>query len=106
VLKNVTASSCYFISTKLLKGTKNYYPRFNFIQWNFANNSDRDSAYKIMKWVYNNDDVIAYDYRYNQTVFADKRLYMFETNALVFAETNEEYASYLRDYVNKTSNGH
>ena len=104
VLKNVTASSCFFKSTKSLKNRKNYYPRFDFIQWNFANNSDRDSAYNILNWVYNNDDIIIYEYRYNQTVKADKRLYMFETNAVDFADTNIQYAKYLKEYLNGQKN--
>ncbi len=102
VLKNVTASSCFFKSTKSLKNRKGYYPRFDFIQWNFANNSDRDSAYNILNWVYDNDDIMTY--RYNQTVKADKRLYMFETNAFDFRETNIQYAKYLEDYLKGQKN--
>ena len=107
ILKNITATSCYFKSKTPLKGTKDYYPRFNFIQWNFANNVDRDSAFKIMNWVYTHDDIIAYEYRYNQTVVSDKRLYLIEPGAKIFEETGIEYGKYLKQYLGgQTNNSH
>ena len=107
ILKNVMNSSCFFKSKTPLKGTKDYYPKFTLTQWNFANNSDRDSALKLKNWIYSSDGIIAYDYRFNQTVIADKRLYQIETGAKIFEDTNIEYANYLENYlVGHKNNSH
>jgi len=99
ILKNIMAASCVFKSKTSLKRAKGYYPSFNFIQWNFDNNIDRDSALKIMNWVYTHDDIIAYEYRYNQTIVSDKRLYLIEPGVKIFEETGIEYAKYLKQYL-------
>ena len=104
ILKNVTATFCFFKSTTPLKGTKNYFPRFELTQWNFANNADRDSAYEIMQWVYSHGGT-EYEYRYNSTVVSDKRLYLIEPRAKIFEETGIQYAKYLKQYLEgKTNN--
>ena len=97
-------SSCFFKSKTPLKGTKNYYPRFSLTQWNFANNTDRDSALKMKNWIYRNDGLITYDYRFNQTVVADRRLYLIETGAKIFEETGIKYAKYLEDHLGSNKN--
>jgi hypothetical protein len=102
VLKNVHASLCRFTSPTPLKGTKNYFPRFEFTEWDFANNADRDSAYKIMNWVYSKGGT-EYEYRYNQTVVGEKSLYLIEPGAKIFEQTAIEYAHYLKLYL--TENG-
>jgi hypothetical protein len=99
IFKNVLNSSCFFKSKTPLKGTKDYYPKFTLTQWNFANNSDRDSALKLKNWIYSSDGIIAYDYRFNQTVIADKRIYQIETGAGIFEGTNIEYAKYLETHL-------
>lgn len=98
MLKNVTANSCYFKSMTPLKSNKDYYPRFYFAQWNFANNADRDSALKVMQWVYTHGGT-EYEYRYNQTVIGDKRLYLIEPGAKIFEATGIEYAKWLEEYM-------
>ena len=97
ILKNVHALFCKFTSRVPLKGTKNYYPRFEFTQWSFATNADRDSALKIMSWVYSHGGT-EYEYRYNQTVSGDKSLYLIEPRAKIFEQTGIEYANYLKQY--------
>lgn len=57
-----------------------------------------------MNWVYNNDAIITYEYRYNQTVFADKRLYMFEPGVKMFEEIGVEYAKYLKQHLSGQEN--
>jgi hypothetical protein len=98
ILKNIISFSCFFKSEIPLKGTKDYYPRFQLTQWSFANNKERDSVFKIMSWVYGNGGT-EYAYRFNQTIVADKRLYLIETNAIIFEKTVIEYSKYLNTYV-------
>jgi hypothetical protein len=104
IFKNVLNSSCFFKSKTPLKGTKNYYPKFTLTQWNFANNNNRDSALRMKDWIYSSDGMIAYDYRFNQTIVADKRLYLIETGAKIFEDTGIEYAKYLEQFLNGQKN--
>lgn len=100
VLKNIRSCTCYFRAIAPLKGTKSYFPRFTFTQWFFSNNQDRDSALKIKNWVYSHGSS-EYEYRFNQTIVGNKRIYLIETWAKIFEDFGKKYAKYLQKYVNE-----
>lgn len=100
ILKNVTATSCLFKSKFNLKNKKGYYPGFMFYQLNFADNTDRDRALKIIQWVYANGGTL-YEYKYNQTILKNKTIYFIEPNAKIFEEIAIKYAKYLSDHINQ-----
>lgn len=80
-MENIKVTKLEFTGTMKDKYT-GFTPRLHFEEWKFANNTDRDSAIKIVQTAYAYpNNIVMYEKRYSQFILDDKRIYLLETGA-------------------------
>jgi len=77
----------------------------HFEEWKFANNTDRDSAMKIVQMVYTypNNEVM-YEKRYSQFIIDENRIYLLETGAKFAEPFAIEYKNLIEQFVKSNYN--
>lgn len=99
ILKNMRVSSCDFNAVRPEKKTKNLIAGLHFEEWKFANNKDRDSAYKIVNLIYNYpNNIVAYEKRYSQFIINDKTIFVLEARAKFSEQYAIDYAKIIQAF--------
>ena len=104
IIKNIQASKLIFTATKKDKYT-GFTPGLHLEEWKFANNTDRDSAMKIVQTVYTYpNNIVMYEKRYSQFIIDDKRIFLLETGAKFAEPYAIEYKKLIENFIAKTYN--
>jgi hypothetical protein len=104
IMKNMQVTTLGFTGTKKDKFS-GFTPGFHFEEWKFANNSDRDSAMKIVQTVYTYpNNIIMYEKRYSQFMLDNKRIFLLETGAKFAEPYAIQYKKLIEEFIKTTYN--
>jgi len=101
ILTNVNVATVDFKATRPDKYS-GFTPWLHLEEWKFANNSDRDSAMKIVKTAYQYpDNIVMYEKRYSQFILDDKRIFLLEARAKFAEQYAIDYKKHIEDFLSK-----
>ena len=99
IMKNIQVATLGFVGTEKDKFT-GFIPGMHFEEWKFANNTDRDSAMKIVQMVYTYpNNIIMYEKRYSQFMIDENRVYLLETGAKFAEPYAIEYKNLIEKFI-------
>jgi hypothetical protein len=99
IMKNIQVTTLGFVGTEKDKFS-GFIPGMHFEEWKFANNTDRDSAMKIVQMVYNYpNNVVMYEKRYSQFMIDENRVYLLETGAKFAEPYAIEYKNLIEKFI-------
>jgi hypothetical protein len=106
IMENIQVTTLGFTGTKKDRFI-GFTPGLHFEEWKFANNTDRDSAMKIVQTAYTYpNNIVMYEKRYSQFMLDDKRIFLLETGAK-FAELYAiEYKKLIERFIKTNYNNH
>jgi hypothetical protein len=99
ILKNIQVSELDFKGLRPEKISK-FTPSLHFEEWQFSNNAERDSAFIIVKSIYNfPKTMLLYEKRYSQFIIDDKRIYLLESRAKFAEQYAIGYKKLIEQYI-------
>ncbi len=104
IMKNIQVTTLGFTGTKKDKYS-GFTPGLHFEEWKFANNSDRDSAMKIVQTAYTYpNNIVMYEKRYSQFILDDERIFLLETGAKFAEPYAIEYKKLIEKFIKTNDN--
>ena len=104
IMDNIHVTTLGFTGTKKDRFT-GFTPGMHFEEWKFANNTDRDSAMKIVQTVYTYpNNIVMYEKRYSQFMLDDKRIFLLETGAKFAEPYAIEYKKLIQQFLKTNYN--
>jgi hypothetical protein len=98
-MENIKVTKLDFTGARNDKYTS-FTPRLHFEEWKFANNTDRDSAIKIVQTAYTYpNNIVMYEKRYSQFILDDRRIYLLETGAKFGEPYAIEYKNLIEQFI-------
>jgi hypothetical protein len=99
IIKNIQVTELDFKAIRPDK-LSDITPWLHFEEWQFLNNSERDSALKIISFVYNYPNtLLMYQKRYSQFIIDEKKIYLLESRAKFAEQYAIDYKKIIEKYI-------
>jgi hypothetical protein len=99
LLDSVFCIRYYLTSKKPVKGTTDYFPKFDITQYNFKTAAEKDKAYQKIKEIGMGDPRKKWNDYY--IVVSETRIIELRSYVTMFGETKDRYGKLLQDWIDK-----